>query len=132
MALDYLSFGDIQLLHYHKVIKIWTPLLHCQHLLDFVKPPAQEHLELYINPPPPLPHLPPSIHCKKSKLCDFIFSSPPVAISAYKMLQKIIPTSDYSLIWSPKCKWYYQSKFWLSKLYKKFIQPPFVSWPLIL
>ena len=74
MALDYLSFGDIQLLHYHKVIKIWTPLLHCYHLLDFVKPHSQEHLELYINPP--------SIHCKKSKLCDFIFSSPPVAISA--------------------------------------------------
>ena len=29
VALVYLSFGDIQLLRYHKVIKIWTPLLHC-------------------------------------------------------------------------------------------------------
>ena len=59
MALDYLSFGDIQLLHYHKVIKIWTPLLHCQHLLDFVKPPSQEQLEIYINPHP---HPPTPIH----------------------------------------------------------------------
>ena len=90
MALDYLSFGDIPLIHYHKVIKIWTPLLHCWHLLDFVKPPSQEHSELSINPP--------SIPYKKSKFCDFIFSSPPVVISAYKVQQKIIPTSDYSLI----------------------------------
>ena len=29
MALDRLSFGDIHLIHYHKAIKIWTPLLHC-------------------------------------------------------------------------------------------------------
>ena len=29
MALDNLSFGDIHLIHYHKVIKIWTLLLHC-------------------------------------------------------------------------------------------------------
>ena len=63
MALDYLSFRDIQLLHYHKVIKIWTPLLHCQHLLDFVKPPSQEHLELYINSPPP----PSPIHSLQKK-----------------------------------------------------------------
>ena len=54
-----LTFGDIQLLRHHKMIKIWIPLPPCLNLFKFGSPiPILERSQLNLNLlsfPPPLP-----------------------------------------------------------------------------
>ena len=59
--------GDIQLLRYYKMTKIWTPLSPCFHLFDFGKPFLLRTFNALHQPPPTL--------YKNSKSCHFYIVS---------------------------------------------------------
>ena len=65
------SIGSIQLLHYHKTPKIWTPLPPCSHLINFGSNLFAPFLQCSkLNQIPPIT-LTTTSH-KSSKFCNFI------------------------------------------------------------
>ena len=66
------SQGDVQLLRYHKMINIWTPLLLYSDLFNFDSPSPLQSLKLYFNPPSTTTFPAITTPIENRKFCDFI------------------------------------------------------------